>query len=481
MQQVTCPGCGAPVEFKSSASVMAVCEFCKTTLLKEAGSIENLGKMSEVLEDYSPLQIGTSGLFQQKAFSLVGRIQLKYDAGFWNEWYVLFVDGSNGWLSDASGQYAFTVETRIEANLPLFDKLVPGNILSLPGQSYTTSDVRTAQCTAGQGELPFKVGPGWVAKVADFRANDRFLSLDYSDAPAPRVYTGHAVQLADLQPQLLRDPEQIRDAAGRYHGKVQALACPSCGAPVNVVPGLTVHIVCPSCHAQVDTSESVAKVLSAGAQVAAVNFTVPLGSEAVLDSTRYSVIGAMRRADDEGSEWSEYLLYAPGKKFIWIVETEDGWQRVEVLDRWPAWDGSDRVMLDNFWFVKSSEYGATVKFAAGSFNWRVSVGDSVRVIEFSGGTLRLAAEISAEELNWSRSSKLPLDQVRAWFGGHVNVTEVPHPPHIQSARRILIAFLAFNAIPLLFATSNSLPYALLGAAAIYIPAWVLDRMDAKGL
>ena len=481
MQQVTCPGCGAPVQFKSTASVMAVCEFCKTTLLKEAGAVENLGKMSEVLEDYSPLQIGTSGLFQHKAFSVVGRIQLKYDAGFWNEWYVLFADGSNGWLSDASGQYAFTFETRVEANMPLFDKLAPGNILSLPGQSYTTSDVRTAQCTAGQGELPFKVGPGWVAKVADFRANDRFLSLDYSDADTPRVYTGQSIQLADLQPQLLREPDQIKDAAGRYHGKVQALSCPSCGAPVNAVPGMTVHIVCPNCHAEVDTSEAAAKVLSAGARVAAVHFTVPLGSEAVLDGTRYSVLGAMRRADEEGSEWSEYLLYAPGKKFIWIVETDEGWQRAEVLDRWPAWDGSGRVMLDGLWFAKASEYGATVKFAAGAFNWRVSVGDRVRVLEYTGGALRLAAEVSAEELTWSRSGKLPLDQVRAWFGGHVNVTEAPHPTHIQSARRILIAFLAFNAIPLLFATSNSLPYALLGAAAIFIPAWVLDRMDTKGL
>ena len=49
MQQVTCPGCGAPVEFKSAASVMAVCGFCKTTLLKDAGSIRNLGKMSRGL------------------------------------------------------------------------------------------------------------------------------------------------------------------------------------------------------------------------------------------------------------------------------------------------------------------------------------------------------------------------------------------------------------------------------------------------
>ena len=125
MQQVACPGCGAPVQFKSAASVMAVCEFCKTTLLKDATSVSNLGKMSEVLEDYSPVQIGTSGQFAQRSFSVIGRIQLQYSDGFWNEWYVMFDDGTNGWLSDASGQFTMTFVKTAAGELPLFDKLLP--------------------------------------------------------------------------------------------------------------------------------------------------------------------------------------------------------------------------------------------------------------------------------------------------------------------------------------------------------------------
>ena len=177
MQQVVCPGCGAPVNFKSAASVMAVCEFCKTTLLKDAASVSNIGKMSDVLEDYSPLQIGTSGRYKGRAFALVGRIQLQYTAGFWNEWYALFDDGTAGWLSDASGQYAVTFDVPVtDATLPYFDKLTPGRPLTLAGTTYVTSDVRSARCTAGQGELPFKVGHGWEARVADFRSSDGFPS-----------------------------------------------------------------------------------------------------------------------------------------------------------------------------------------------------------------------------------------------------------------------------------------------------------------
>jgi Domain of unknown function (DUF4178) len=481
MQPVSCPGCGAPVQFKSAASVMVVCQFCNTTLLKDADSVSNLGKMSEVLEDYSPLQIGTSGQFAQRSFSLIGRIQLQYSDGYWNEWYALFDDGSNGWLSDASGQYTMTSVRATDVALPLFEKLVPGHVMTVSGQVYATSDVRTARCTGGQGELPFKVGQGWVAKVADFRSADRFLSLDYSDPGPPKVYIGQAVQLADLKPQLLRDTDQIKDAAGRFHGKVTALSCPSCGAPVSSVAGITVHIVCPSCHAEVDTSGAVAKVLAAGAAVDAVRFTLALGSEAVIGGNHYTILGAMRRTEsDDGSTWSEYLLYSPQQKFIWLIETDEGWQRAEVLDRWPGWDGAGHANLDGMRFEQSARYSARVVFAAGSFNWRVSVGDVTEVNEYSGGSVRLAAESTSEELTWSRSQPAPLDQVRAWFGGHVHADVVPHPAYTDTARKILIGLALVNAIPLLFVTSSVLPYALLAAAGIYLPAYFLDRLDAKG-
>jgi len=86
MQKVSCPSCGAEVSFRSAASVMAVCEYCHSTLLKDAESVKDIGKMSDVLEDYSPIQINTSGEYQGKHFTVVGRIQLRYDDGFWNEW-----------------------------------------------------------------------------------------------------------------------------------------------------------------------------------------------------------------------------------------------------------------------------------------------------------------------------------------------------------------------------------------------------------
>lgn len=458
---------------------MLVCRFCRSTLLKDAATVRNLGVMSEVLEDYSPLQIGAAGRFGTRAFSLIGRIQLKYPDGFWNEWYAAFDDGGNGWLSDASGQFALT-SAAAPGDWPLFEKLRPGSTLAFGGRIYTAADVREAQCTAGQGELPFSVGPGWRARVADFRADDRFLSLDYSDGAAAQAYAGQAVDVSSLELQPLRDPNQIRDSAGRYHGKISVLNCPSCGAPVRCVPGITVQILCPNCHADVDSSGSAAVVLAAEASLQQVPFTLALGVEAPIDGARYTVLGAMRRVEtDDTSAWTEYLLYAPGRPFIWLVETAEGWQRAQVQDRWPAWDGGGEAVLGGRRYNRRSIYDARVVFAAGSFNWRVKLGDVTHVIEFADHDLRLAAEATATELTWSRASPLALDQVRAWFGAHVHDGQHPQPPYRHTAGRILIALLLVNAIPLVIATANCLPYVLIAAIAIYLPAYYFDRLDGS--
>ena len=208
MFKAFCPSCGANVVFKSPASVMAVCEYCQTTVLKDAESVKDIGKMASVLEDYSPLQIGTTGIYQQQGFSLLGRIQLKYDDGLWNEWYALFDDGKEGWLSEASGQYVFTFLEGKADDAPPFEQLRP---------------------------------------LSKYR-----LYLDYSDGFPPLRYTGKAVTLDDLQCQLLRDKDVIEDSAGRIKGQMQALDCPSCGSQIAYANQEFKHIVCPACSANVE-------------------------------------------------------------------------------------------------------------------------------------------------------------------------------------------------------------------------------------
>eukprot|EP01034_Spumella_vulgaris_P031057 gene31059-38387_t len=462
---------------------MAVCEYCNTRVLKDADAVKDLGKMSSVLEDYSPLQIGSSGVLGGRAFNVIGRIQLRYSAGMWNEWYLMFDDGATSWLGDSSGLYTVTSARETLPPLPAFDQLQAGEMVRVGAERLMVAEVRTADCIGGQGELPFKVGDGWQAKVADFRRGGTFLTLDYSDGPQPVVYTGVSVTLEAMQCQLLRDDDTIQRSAGRYRGKLTALDCPSCGGAINYLPGQTANLLCPSCNAQIDAASPKAQVLAAGERVEKVGTTLSLGAEATINKQRYRVIGFMVREDDEGSRWTEYLLSGARSGFTWLVETDDGWWRANVMPEWPAWDrvGADTVMLDKIKYARLYDYDARVVYAAGAFNWRVQVGDRVHVYEFEAGQTRLAAELSAEELTWSRSARVPADQIHLWFGIPSKNLMRAAPPqkgrYGSAAKKFIMVMLAVNAIPMLVNFGGSFTFNLLGALAIYLPALFLDSID----
>src|SRR6478672_11320276 len=281
----------------------------------------------------------------------------------------------------------------------------------------------------------------------------------------------------ELKCQLLRDDDIVRDSAGKMRSKVQPLNCPSCGTGVRFVPGATRQIVCPSCRARLDTTGRITDVLDAGQRMRDADTTRDLGAKAKIGGADYEAIGVMRRKDDEGTLWTEYLLYSPRGGFLWLIETDDGWHLAKAVDDWPALDMGDTVTLGQQTFRKEFDYLATVVFAAGAFNWRVQAGDTAQVSEFVFAKKRLAAELTGNELTWSLSNPVPADQLRAWFGTAIKAERLPTKTSIVTiAKYFVYGLLAFNIIPMIGAPGDTWTYFLFGAGAIYLPALALSWM-----
>jgi hypothetical protein len=154
--------------------------------------------MAELKLDGSPLQIGAQGRYRGMNFGIIGRIQLRYDRGIWNEWHLMFDDGRNGWLGEAQGVYAVSFLSKVTGDVPAFDSLRAGRKLQLKGQWFEVQDLESARCVAGEGELPFKVGAGYDASVADLVADkNSFATIDYSETP-PLVFIGEYMEFDDL-------------------------------------------------------------------------------------------------------------------------------------------------------------------------------------------------------------------------------------------------------------------------------------------
>ncbi|MEI6668510.1 MAG: DUF4178 domain-containing protein [Acidobacteriota bacterium] len=194
-----CPTCGAPNAFQSSISILAICAYCRSTILRKDLHVENLGQMAELQTDGSPFQLGVQGWYQSVHFTTVGRIQLRYSHGLWNEWHLWFDDAKSGWLGEAQGTLAVSFATPVTEPIPAFDALQPGQALTLKGRTYKVTDSERGTCVAGEGELPFVIGGGYEAPVADLTGPDAlFATLDYSEDP-PLVFLGAYVDFDTLR------------------------------------------------------------------------------------------------------------------------------------------------------------------------------------------------------------------------------------------------------------------------------------------
>jgi hypothetical protein len=192
--EANCPACGAKVFFRGTASVVAVCEYCRSTLVRHDVNLEDVGKMADLKADGSPLQLGSSGAYGGVHFAVAGRIQYRFEQGLWNEWYLVFDDMRGGWLGEARGNYAMSFPINVAEAFPPFAELRAGRALTIGGRSFEVVDAQRARTIAGEGELPFRVGAGYEAPVADLQGRGRsFATLDYSEDP-PLVFLGEYVE-----------------------------------------------------------------------------------------------------------------------------------------------------------------------------------------------------------------------------------------------------------------------------------------------
>ena len=157
MLKTTCPQCGAPIEFTNKASLFATCVTCGSSLLREDINLKNLGKMAELQDDGSVIQIGVTGTHDARDFRVVGRIQRGYARGFWNDWFVAFADGEAAWLSEAMGFYSILYDAKPDAALPSWERMELGETISIGGGTFWIKSILKGECAGAEGELPYAV------------------------------------------------------------------------------------------------------------------------------------------------------------------------------------------------------------------------------------------------------------------------------------------------------------------------------------
>ena len=409
--RAACPNCGAPVEFASAASPIAVCSFCRSTLAREGEALRRIGESAELFDDHSPLQLGASGRWQGAAFTLVGRLQMRYAEGAWNEWHALFDNGDaakSAWLSEDNGRYVMAFDAPAPQDAPRAEALRAGQSLVLDGRGWQVASVTQARVAAAQGELPGAPNLKDEFTVVDLRnAQDEVATLDYSEPARVKWSVGRSAVLSELALAGLRDASEKAISA-------RGVPCPSCGTAIEIKLATTKSIVCQQCHVVVDVSQGIGGDLAHYAQgnphIDGGEPQLPLGATATLalgtPAKPWQVLGYVERCevaespDDESVFWREYLLYNRNEGFAFLVDAEDGWSWTVPITGAPQVAG-DSARWHNDSYRKLYSYGGQITYVLGEFYWQLARGERTQNTDYAAGNKRLNREEAGSEVTWS--------------------------------------------------------------------------------
>jgi ribosomal protein S27E len=399
-------------------------------VVRNGETLSRIGKMAELFDDHSPLQLQASGVWTQgadkKSFTLVGRLQYKYAEGTWTEWHAALVDGTSAFLSEDNGAYVFTTPLESIPGLPEAAVLKVGKRIRLSGKPFSVASNQTVQLISAQGELPRLPELGREFAMVELRsegtgaigrADAEVFSIDYNTQP-PTLSMGSAVLLEDLQLTGLRD-ESAKDEKGRQ------LECPNCGASIAVTLATSKSITCASCNSLIDLSTGIGSELKHAIQDEPVQPLIKLGSVGHLQGVDWQVVGFQHRlgtdpsdpsGDEEHFGWEEYLLYNRQRGFTFLVDATDGWSIVKPTTGAPvmAASGLTATYLGQF-YQRKENYTAETTYVAGEFYWQVTRGQKTENRDFQSGKNMLSMEKTPTELTWSVGSQIASDAVAKAF------------------------------------------------------------------
>jgi len=173
-------------------------------LLRNDASYEAVGKVAEVPDDFSPMQLGVQGYFENKHFTLIGRIRKSWEQGSWNEWCALFDDQRMGWLAEAQGDWVMCFEQPPDSlhnapSLAEIDHIEPGQKWTIGKQAYTVTDAKRVTCDAAEGELSDIDYKGRVLSSVDLRGPGMLFATVEFTAKDISVFAGRMIDFAECR------------------------------------------------------------------------------------------------------------------------------------------------------------------------------------------------------------------------------------------------------------------------------------------
>jgi ribosomal protein L37AE/L43A len=464
-----CPSCAAPIAFRAATTLLAVCGACRCIVVRGGATLEAVGRSNEVLVTGSALRLGLSARYRGKAFTVIGRTQLKHDTGgIWDEWLIRFADDKLAWVSESQGRLALYTEETLHSAPALLrpSDAVPGSQHLTPVGTLVVLERGEASVVAEEGELVTRTLPGARRPFVDFSSRGgRCATLDFGSvgddgSPARmRFFVGRNLRYAELgldgAPVLAPKLPSVPGAT--------AIHCPHCAAPLEKPRTDSLSVSCAHCGSLLAVTDGAVAFLSVQESLK-YRPLLALGKRATLDAEFFCNDRKLRTTDKawvhdlevevvahvvrsvmiDGAFYTfeEYLLATERDGFFWLVQSDGNWLFVRDLDAGEVKRESRhaRIGTDVFQFEQSVE--ARVEQVLGELPFRVSQGETAKLIDFRRAPRTISREQTGSEVLWTECLDIPRAQLQRVFG-----VSVPAPSETSDSESSpAMAFIASMAI-----------------------------------
>jgi hypothetical protein len=404
--------------FGVGASISQVCKYCRTVVVRTDRDFKNLGKAADLANTPSSLAVGDRGEVRGRQFEVMGRVQLDYGRGPWDEFYLRFLNEQWGWIAEAQGNLYLTqkIAEKIVVPPPQSVAVESSIVLGRYG-AFKVVERRTAKVLTAEGELPFAPSPQRFY-LDCHGPGGSFATVDYNDGTKePEVFVGVIVPLGEL-----KLAPRGGERPGTQKVALTEITCKSCGGKLPPPkPGIE-RVACKYCGAISDSNTLAVLARQAASQQ---TLKIPLGTQGTLGGTQYTCIGFCRRAatvEGEYFSWEEYLLWSATVGFRWVMLDEGNWLFVNPLSVADVTCNEYQAIWHGRTFQLRNRNDARVEYVQGEFYWKVEVGETVAATDFIAGSDILSREKSKDEVSWSYCSPVSAQVLSTAFGVQIAST-----------------------------------------------------------
>ena len=329
-----------------------------------------IGKMAELFDDHSPLQLGQRRYGGRAAFTLIGRLQYKIRAKAPGPNGTPFDDGTN--LAGRRQRRLRLYRTQLSPNaMPPAERYVVGRHRGQRQAVQRGQQQHGGRAHQRAGRIARLPPLGQPFTVVELRsASGAGAGIDYTgNPPAPYRGARRCCWTTSGADRALKD-ESAKDEKGRQFN------CPNCGAPVEVALATSKSVTCGSCNSIIDLSGGIGGELRSA--IPGRTGTTPHPAGYAGATARRALAGGGIPAphgpgppgDDEQFGWSEYLLYNQKQGFSLLVDSEEGWSLVRPLTGAPTVKGTIATYKGKRPILKYSYQAETYLRAAASSTGR---------------------------------------------------------------------------------------------------------------